>query len=402
MIMEKLQLKDFYTSLQEEKNNLLNFYLENSIDKDNGGFYGEVNISNQPDPAADKSLILNSRILWSFSSAYRKDKKASYKKAADRAYNYLLDNFEDQKYGGFYWLLDSEGNPLKTKKQIYGQAFSVYALSEYFKAFNKDETLKKAVDTFALIENKSYDVKYGGYFEAYSRKWEQIENMSLSKKDLNSAKSMNTHLHILEAYTNLYRVWSDPELKAKLEELLEIILNKIIDQKIYCFKLFFDEQWNAKSETVSFGHDIEGSWLIYEAAEVLGEQYLLDFAEEFSLKMAAEVLENGRAEDGSIYYEFEGGNFDKDRHWWPQAEALVGFLNAYQLSGSEEFLEAALKVWNYILKNLIDHEKGGWYWLISEENKISQKAKINPWKSSYHNSRACYQAAERLKTIMKK
>lgn len=400
--MEKLQLKDFYASLQEEKNNLLNFYLENSIDRKNGGFYGEVDINNQPDPAADKSLILNSRILWSFSIAYRKDKKVSYKKAADRAYNYLLENFEDQKYGGFYWLLDSEGNPIKTKKQIYGQAFSLYALSEYFKAFNKDEALKKAVNIFALIENKSYDDKYGGYFEAYSREWSIIEDMSLSKKDLNSAKSMNTHLHILEAYTNLYRVWSDPELKEKLEELLKIILNKIIDQKNYRFRLFFDEKWDSKSETISFGHDIEGSWLIYEAAEILGEQHLLDFAEEFSLKMAAEVLENGRAEDGSIYYEFEDGKLDKDRHWWPQAEALVGFLNAYQLSAGEEFLEAALKVWNYTLKNLIDHEQGGWYWLISDQKKISKKAKINPWKSPYHNSRACYQAAERLETIMRK
>lgn len=396
--MKKNLLEEFADSVIEEKDNLLKFWLENSVDIENGGFYGEAD-SDQVNLEADKALILNSRILWSFASAYREDRDSEYLKMAERAYDYLVDNFEDKQFGGFYWLLNYEGKVKKDKKQIYGQAFCIYALSEYYRAAEIEEALKKAVELFALLENEAYDPEYGGYFEAFSRDWSPTDDMSLSTKDLNTAKSMNTHLHILEAYTNLYRVWPDPDLKEKLEELIKLIINKIIEQDEYRFKLFFDKDWSSKSDIISYGHDIEGSWLLYEAAEVLGEQVLLEITEEYALKMAAAVLENGTASDGSIYYEFEDGKLDRDRHWWPQAEAVVGFINAYQLSGEEKFIKAAIKNWDYILENLIDSENGGWFWLVDEQGIPSAKPKINAWKSPYHSSRACYEIINRIKEI---
>jgi mannobiose 2-epimerase len=398
--MNKNLLEEFADSVIKEKNDLLTFWLNNSVDKNYGGFYGQVSVSNQAKPEADKALILNSRILWSFANAYREDKNLDYLKMADRAYDYLLANFEDKKYGGFYWLLDYRGEVKENKKQIYGQAFCIYAFSEYYRATDNEDALKKAVDLFAILESKSYDPEYGGYFEAYSRDWSPAEDMSLSEKDMNVAKSMNTHLHILEAYTNLYRVWPDPELKKKLQELIEVVLNNIVDQDQYRFKLFFDQDWTSKSDIISYGHDIEGSWLIYEAAEVLGEQVVLDFAEDYALKMAAKVLEEGTAEDGSIYYESEAGELDKNRHWWPQAEAVVGFINAYQLSGKVEFIEAAVKCWQYIVNNLVDQENGGWYWLTNDQGEANSKAKINAWKSPYHSSRACYEIINRIEQII--
>lgn len=398
--MEEKKINRLIKSIKKEKNNILNFWLTNSLDLKNGGFYGEVGLNNESNLNADKSLILNSRILWSFSNAYCEDEKNEYKKMAKIAYNYLLDKFSDQENGGFYWLVDKTGKPVEKIKKIYGHAFCIYAFSEYYRAFQDEKALNKASELFLLIEEKSYDSKYGGYFEAYNKDWSITENMSLSKKDLNAAKSMNTHLHILEAYTNLYRVWPNSQLETKLEELIKIMLTKVIDQENN-FKLYFDRDWSSKSNIISFGHDIEGSWLIYEAALVLGNKKILSQTRATALKMASKVLLNGTAADGSIYYEFESGEIDTDRHWWPQAEALVGFINAYQLSKKDMFLEAAIKTWNYITENLLDQENGGWYWLVDENRKISEKAKINSWKSPYHNSRACYEVIKRLKSIIK-
>ncbi|TDO84630.1 mannobiose 2-epimerase [Halanaerobium saccharolyticum] len=398
--MKKNLLQEFADSVYQEKENLLEFWLNNSIDKHYGGFYGEVSVSNKPQTEADKALILNSRILWSFANAYREDKNPDYLKMADRAYDYLLANFEDKKYGGFYWLLDYRGEVKENKKQIYGQAFCIYAFSEYYRATDNEAALKKAVDLFAILESESYDPDYRGYFEAYNRDWSAADDMSLSEKDMNAAKSMNTHLHILEAYTNLYLVWPDPGLEAKLKELIEVLINNIVDQEQYRFKLFFDQDWTSKSDIISYGHDIEGSWLLYEAAEVLGEQVVLDFVEDYVLKMAARVLEKGTAEDGSIYYESEAGELDRDHHWWPQAEAVVGFINAYQLSGEEDFIQAAAKGWDYITKNIVDQDNGGWYWLVNDQGKSSSKAKINDWKSPYHSSRACYEIINRIEQIL--
>lgn len=399
--MDTNKLLEFKKSVEKEKDNLLNFWIENAVDEENDGFYGEIVNEGKVNFTADKSLILNTRILWSFSNAYREDKKEEYLAMAKRAASYLLNNFWDQEYGGFYWLLDYQGKVATNKKQIYGQAFAIYAFSEYYRVTGADDILTLLLDLFSLIEKYSNDKKYKGYFEACSRDWLSMpEDMSLSEKDMNVSKSMNTHLHILEAYTNFYRVCSKEELKDKLIGLIRIFLKYIIDNEKNCFRLFFDRDWNICSNIVSYGHDIEGSWLLCEAAGVLGSKDLRGEVEKTALKMAERVLKSGLMADGSIYYEFNKDNLNKDRHWWVQAEAVVGFINAYQLSGEEIYLNTALNTWQYIINNLVDREYGEWYWLINEQGSPSDEAKVNPWKSPYHNSRACYEIINRLTTIL--
>lgn len=399
--MDTDKLINFKKLVEKEKDNLLKFWIKNAVDKENGGFYGEISNKAKVNFIADKSLILNTRILWSFSNAYREDKKEEYLELADRAANYLLSNFLDQEYGGFYWLLDYQGKVVTNKKQIYGQAFAIYAFSEYYKITGSDNILTLLFDLFALIEKYSNDKKYKGYFEACSRDWLSMpEDMKLSEKDMNVIKSMNTHLHILEAYTNFYRVCSNEELKDNLIELIGIFLKYIIDNEENCFRLFFDRDWTICSDIISYGHDIEGSWLLCEAAGVLVNKDLCREVEKTALKMAKGVLRSGLMADGSIYYELNADKLNKDRYWWVQAEAVLGFINAYQLSGEEIYLNAALKVWQYIINNLVDREYGEWYWLVDEQGRISNEAKVNPWKSPYHNSRACYEIINRLDTIL--
>ncbi len=263
--------------------------------------------------------------------------------------------------------------------------------------------MKRAVDIFNLIEEHSYDNENKGYIEACNQDWSMKEDMSLSTKDMNEKKSMNTHLHILEAYTNLYRVWESDQLHKKLKELIEVTIDYIVNNRTYHFILFMDEYWNSKSEIISYGHDIEGSWLLYEAAEVLGDKGLLDRVEDVSIKMAAATINEGLAEDGSIYYEREGEELDTDRHWWPQAENVVGFVNAYQLTGENRYLEAAFKCWQFIEKYIVDDQHGEWFAILNDEKEpYSAEPKVEAWKSPYHNARCCFEVINRLEKILNK
>jgi len=395
-------IKKFRDAVEKEvKQNILYFWANNSLDNENGGFYGEIGNDRKINKEATKGLILNTRILWTFSAAYRLFEEEEYSKIARRAYEYLLEFFWDNVYGGGYWLLDHRGFPVNPKKQIYGQAFMIYSLAEYYQATGDKESLDKAIEIYRLVEENSADPLYKGYIEACSRDWHVTDDLKLSKRDLNEKKSMNTHLHILEAYTNLYRVWPDSNLREKLKELIEVICEKILDTKTFHFKLYFDEDWNSKSDLISFGHDIEGSWLLYEAAQVLKDRNIIEEISTISIKMAEVTLEEGLAEDGGIVYEADSkGNVDEDRHWWPQAEAVVGFINAYQLTRQDIFIDKAYEVWQFINKYLLDREYGEWYWKVSKDGKPDLTiSKVNFWKTPYHNGRACFEAMQRLNKI---
>ena len=399
--MDKTELLRFREAVEEERERILSFWPDNTIDEENGGFFGEMTNDLIVNEKAPKGLILNTRILWTYSLAYRKLAKREYLKMIKRAYDYLVKYFLDKEFGGMYWLLDYQGNPLDTKKQIYGEAFAIYALSEFYQATGEEKALKTAVDIFRLIEKYSYDQENKGYIEACNQDWSLKEDMSLSAKDMNEKKSMNTHLHILEAYTNLYRVWNDEELERKLKELIEVTIEHIVDNNSFHFILFFDEYWNPKSELVSYGHDIEGSWLLHEAAEVIGDKELLKRVKDISIKMAEAVYSEGLDEDGSIYYERKGNKLDTDRHWWPQAENLVGFLNTYQLTGNEKYLKTAAATWQYIEKNIIDREYGEWFAVLNESGEpYPEKLKVESWKSPYHNARACFEVVSRLEKLL--
>jgi cellobiose epimerase len=392
------------TQLEDElQGNILSFWIKQTKDEINGGFVGEIDNQLNIAPDAEKSLVLNARILWSFASAYRIYGKTEYLAMAERAYAYLMDHFIDKEYGGLYWMVDTEGRSSQEKKQIYGQAFAIYALAEFYQATGRPEVLDEAIHIFQLVEKHGYDSIYKGYVEALSREWQITDNLSLSSKDMNEKKSMNTHLHVLEAYTGLYRVWQSEELERKLAELIETMLDHIIDEEGKHFHLFLDEAWNVKSDIISYGHDIEGSWLLVEAAEILGEEKLLQRVRAVAISMAEAVLAEGIDNDGGIWNEADpNGLLSKEKDWWPQAEAVVGFYNAYQLTGDRKFSEAAQASWTFIDKYMVDHQLGEWYWSVDENYQpLAHAPKVSAWKCPYHNSRACFEMIARLKSTIK-
>lgn len=391
-------LKKLKTEVREELiNNILPFWSVKMIDSTYGGFFGRIDGEGKIHRNADKGCILNARILWTFSSAYRVIKNPEYLIMAERAKDYLLNYFFDIEYGGVYWLLDHKGDVKDGKKQIYAQAFAIYGLTEYFRVSNDTNALDKAIGLFRLIEEYSFDNLLDGYFEAFSHSWGPIEDLRLSEKDANEKKTMNTHLHVLEAYTNLYRIWEDDLLKKQLHRLINLFTDKIVNENTSDLKMFFDEEWNDKTDLVSYGHNIESSWLIQEAARVLGDNSVINKVKNISLNIARSS-KNGLMEDGSMIYEkFFDGRTDYDRHWWVQAETVLGYLNAYSLSGENEYLNLSLAAWRFICDNLIDPQNGEWYWSVDrylKPNLTGDKAGF--WKCPYHNSRMCLEIIERF------
>lgn len=377
--------------------NILPFWMTTMIDAENGGFVGKVDGTGKLHPFADKGCVLNARILWTFSSAYRILNNPEYFKTAERSKDYLLKYFFDKKNGGVFWLLDHEGNVKDGKKQIYAQAFAIYALVEYYRISGDTICLNNAIDLFRLIEWYSFDDKLEGYFEAFSMEWGVIDDLRLSAKDANEKKTMNTHLHVLEAYTNLYRVWKDDFLRQQLGTLLRVFTGKIINSQTFNLNMFFDENWNDKTDVISYGHNIEASWLLYEAARIHGDELLIQEVRGISLRIA-DVSKEGVMPDGSMIYErfFESQEIDSDRHWWVQAEAVVGYLNAFSLSGKEEYLEISLAAWKFISIYLIDRNNAEWYWSVDNNMRPNLKDdKAGFWKCPYHNARMCLEIIER-------
>lgn len=382
--------------------NILPFWMNKTVDKEFGGFLGQVNGTGQVIKNADKGGILNARILWTFSAAFNQLKNNAYRQYADRSMQYLLAHFFDEDFGGTYWKITFDGKPADTRKQIYSQAFFIYALSEYFKVAGDRVSLEKAITLYHLIEDKSFDKDLNGYLEAYSRHWKLLDDMRLSAKDANEKKTTNTHLHILEAYTNLYRVWKHKELGGKLKNLVNIFLEKIIDPVSGHLRLFFDEHWNSRSSLISYGHDIEASWLLYEAAKVLEDSVLIDKTKTACIALAMASLE-GLQDDGSLIYEIDEplGITDMDRHWWPQAETVVGLINLYELTHHDIHLLQAKKCWNYITSNLIDHKNGEWFGRIKADGSPDLSAdKAGFWKCPYHNARACLEVMLRCEQMI--
>lgn len=380
--------------------NILPFWMNKMVDTEHGGFYGRITGEGQLMPDAEKGAILNARILWTFSSAYRLLQRPEYLEMATRAKRYLLDKFYDPEFGGVFWSLNALGEPLDTKKQIYALGFAIYGLSEYHRATGDEEALDYAIRLFESIEAHSFDPVKNGYCEALSRSWEEIADMRLSEKDENERKTMNTHLHILEPYANLYRVWKDERLKRQLGNLIELFLDKILNSETGHLELFFDDDWHSKYRIISYGHDIEASWLIHEAALVLGDKAMLHKVEPIVEYIAA-AADEGLQPDGSMIYEthLDRQHTDADRHWWVQAESVVGHANLYQYFGDEVMMQRALRCWEYIQQHLLDREAGEWYWSIKADGSVNRKDdKAGFWKCPYHNGRMCLELIERFST----
>lgn len=422
--MMRLEMQDVL------ENNILPFWLEKMQDNENGGFYGRIDGSGVLHPDAEKGAILNARILWTFSAAYRVLEKEELLKAATRAKDYLVDHFIDPEYGGVYWSVDYKGEPLDTKKQFYAIAFAIYGLSEYARATGDREALEYALDLYDCIEEHAFDDEQNGYIEACTREWGKIGDMRLSELDANYPKSQNTHLHIMEAYANLLRCLKEmraqeqcdyvpaigsvlpvgisvpPEtmvsVEGALRNIISIFIDKILNPETNHLDLFFDMDWTrGAGHLESYGHDIECSWLLHEAALVLGDENLLEKVENVVQKVA-KASEKGLREDGSMIHEanLDTGHVDDDLHWWVQAENVVGWFNIWQHFGDEEAFKKSEKCWHYIKENLVDFDNGEWFWSRHSDgtlNTVDDKAGF--WKCPYHNSRMCLEIIERTAEV---
>lgn len=397
---EKQKLFAFSNELKIELDNILAFWSTEAIDQRNGGFIGEIDSLGNKNYEASKGSVLNTRILWTFSAAYRTTKNINYKIIADRAYKYIISHFWDEENGGLFWEVDFLGKPINTRKQAYAQGFGIYAFSEYYRATKNIQSLKYAKKLFNILENNFYDENNIGYIEALKENWTEIDDMRLSRKDLNAPKSMNTHLHILEPYTNLFRIWDDASLKDKIKNLISIFKDKIIDTETGHFNLFFDSDWSKKSSVISFGHDIEGAWLLHEAAEVIQDESIVKSVQSTAINLVDLTLVKGRDTDGSLFNELEDNQFDKDKHWWVQAEAMVGLMDAFQINGNQTYLKSIYKIWEFIKNHLIDTKYGEWFWRIDENKEPNlEEDKLGFWKCPYHNSRSLMELIERIKEI---
>ncbi|CAG5017159.1 Cellobiose 2-epimerase [Dyadobacter sp. CECT 9275] len=382
-------------AFKKEFKSILSYWEKYSPDTQQGGFYGRVTYDNRPAPEAARSVVLNSRILWTFSLAHRLLKEHKYLTLADRAYQQIVKYFFDPEFGGVYWSVNPDGTPGDARKQIYGNAFALYGLSEYYRITNYPPALLKAKEIYSLIEKHAFDKINGGYREAFARNWAATDDYILSKSPW--IKSMNTHLHLVEAYTNLYSVWPDKMLKKQTANMLTAIQTHIINPETSRMQLFFDQDWKPKDNIISYGHDIEASWLLFETAEILHDKSLIEKSRQISIKMAAAAA-TGLGSDGALAYEFDPKtrHTNTERSWWVLAEQMVGFYNAYQLTKDSRYKVMSQKSWAYINDKLIDTKNGEWYGSVKEDGTQVKGDKISFWKCPYHNARACAEMWRRI------
>ena len=406
MNVNKTSLVDFSSeNMHIECHNIANWWIEHSLDTTFGGFHGEIDFKNGVKPNANKGIILNSRILWFFSQAAKKYNDAHYRQIAERSYQYLLNHFDDALHGGVFWELDYTGKCIDGKKQTYAQSFAIYGLSAYYLLANDQRAIDKALQYFSLIEEHAVDQTHGGYLEAFTENWQNLDDVRLSEKDMNSPKSMNTHIHILEAYTALYRATKNTQVGIALSKLITLIFERILDPKTHHLFLFLNKDWTDLSESFSYGHDIECSWLLWDALNTLDVPLLSKKYRSYVIKMAQVCLAQSIGDLGQVcdHFTFVDQSKHQDSYWWVQAEALVGFLNAYQLTGENEYLLACEKIWQFTQEQHIDHKNGEWHWVAKQEqNPTCLEYKAGFWKGPYHNGRAMMEAAELLRQLESK
>jgi mannobiose 2-epimerase len=392
------ELDIYKLEMEEQLSCILDYWIEFATDKADGGYFGKIDHFNEVYPESAKGSVLHSRILWSFSAAYNLTKKEVYKSSAEWAFSFINSHFIDKDFGGVFWLVDHKGAALNTKKQIYALAFAVYGLSEYYKCSADKNALDLAIAIYESMVQHSYDKIHGGYIEALTRDWKEMGDIRLSAKDANERKSMNTHLHVLEGLANLYTVWPDENLRYRIREVIDIFLNHIIDNETGHLILFFDDEWNIKSSSISYGHDIEAAWLIQEAAEIIGHRQLIQEVKEKSILMA-DAAALGLDKDGGLWYEYEPAcqRLVRQKHSWPQAEAMVGFFNAWQISGKRKYLQLSLNSWGFVKNCILDRKGGEWVWGVYDDySPMKEEDKVGIWKCPYHNSRACMEIIRRI------
>ncbi len=363
-------------------------------DLDNGGYYGRVSGKNIPVKDSPKGVTMHAHLLWLFSAAYGRIKDQGYLNQAMRTYEYLVGHFLDEEFGGFLWEITYDGRVLHSEKWTYAQAATILGLTEYFKISDDRQALTLCIDTFHAIEAYTFDKKYNGYLEGLDRHWGASSDVN--KSNNHTLKTLRTHLHLLEAYTNLYRIWPHAKVRDQLENLTKLIIRRFVVKSGH-LGLNFDASWNLISRSVSFGHDIEASWLIQEAAMLLAKEDLILLTEKVANGLTTAALKGQDADGGFSDEKKEDVNTGGHKHWWSQAEALVGLVSAWKLTSDDFYFHKAQKTWTFINNYLIDEQNGEWYPEVGPDHKpILTEDKAGTTKAGYHNGRAMMEMMDRL------
>lgn len=388
-------MKELKTEIREHLQQSIIPFWKSLRDDTYGGYYGYMGYDRKIDRQAVKGCILNSRITWFFASAYLTLGDESLLLEAKHGFEFMKEFCLDKKYGGVLWSVRYDGTPEDTTKHTYNQAFSIYALSAYYEASKDEESIKLAEELYELIEEKCTDE--GGYLEAFDQKFCPMENDKLSENGVIADRTMNTLLHVFEAYTEFYRVTGKKEVKERLEWMMDLIADKIYNPKLHRQEVFFDSAYNTLIDLHSYGHDIETAWLVDRGVEIVGNPAYEAKMTPVTKDLTRQIYETAY-KGHSLANECERGVVDTDRVWWVQAEAIVGFLNGYQKDKTKpEYLKAARDIWQYIKTHLIDTRGGSeWYWLLDKEGRpYENKPIVEPWKCPYHNGRMCMEVIRR-------
>jgi mannobiose 2-epimerase len=415
MMSVKNELSRYRDIFENELHNILAYWMTHAVEKDGNGFYAAVDLDNKPVFSARKTSVLNARILWTFAAAAKKYPRRGYGEIADRAYRVVTRNFADHVHGGYFMELSSADEVVNESKHTYAQAFVLYALCKYYEFHPAEEVMELIREFFHFLDGKAKDPDHKGYLESFSRDWQLQEENRMA--DGNEPKTMNTHLHLLEAYAAVCKVWKGDLIKQRLTVILRIFIDDIIRENGHLGIFFTDDFQEAESSggICSFGHDIEASWLLWEAAGILGDPGILKEIKPKCLKMADAVLREGVDKDGGLFLESTrfGSHVRTNKHWWLQAENLVGFMNMYELKGDRIYWETVKLCWDFIDRCVIDHKGGEWFtkvdrlgrpYLIEPADDPSpyykNNWKVDPWKCPYHNGRAMMELVERIDRLM--
>ena len=411
---KKSELSKYRELFEQELHNILAYWMKYGVEKEGDGFYGAVDLQNRPVNDVDKASVLNARILWTFSAAAKTWPGRGYEEMAHRAYGIVTNTFRDPEFGGYYMSLSVNNKVKEDIKHTYAQAFVLYALTKYYEFSREKDAMDLVQEFFLFLDKKTKDPEHPGYLEAFTRNWEPYAENRMA--DNNEPKSMNTHLHILEAYAAVYKVWKNEQVKIRLTELLNLFKDHIIRESGH-LGIFFSNDFSEteKSKAIcSFGHDIEASWLIWEAAEILGEEQMKEGIKPQLKKMTDAVLREGVDKDGGLFLESTrfGSHVRTNKHWWLQAENLVGFMNAFQYNGEKKYWDTVKLSWDFIDKHVIDHAGGEWFtkvnrlgvpYLVEPDDDPSpyyrNDWKIDPWKCPYHNGRAMMEMIRRINMV---